>query len=84
MRRRLPRSSQTPITLIEQIEALLALGGRVSIEGTPPSYEVTVYDQWPRPDGLTNHSHHGGVTLAEAMSRAFKAWVPPEKRSTAR
>lgn len=60
-----------------QLEELLALGGAIQIEGHPGSYEVTVYDPWPRADGLKNHSHHGGETLAEAINRAVKANPKP-------
>jgi hypothetical protein len=70
VRRRLARSKSTPAVVVAQIEALLARDdvGSVTIDGRPGSYEVTVHE-W----ASKNHSHHGGVTLAEAVNRAAKA-----------
>ena len=73
MRNRLKRSSNTPAKIVEQIEALLEAGDTVSIDRLRNGgYEVTVFDQWPRPDGVKNHSHYGGQTLAEAVNRSSK------------
>ncbi len=70
MRRRLARSKSTPGVIVEQLEALIATGNAIQVEGHPGSYEVTIFDWCPRADGLKNHTHHGGQTLAEAVNRA--------------